>query len=529
MEFMPGDDVGPFRIEQVVGRGGSATVYRANDPRFGGSVAVKILASHLARDGEAVEQFVREARALRRVDHDALLTVFDIASTDDGRPYMVLRYADRGALLDRLPANPGRLHELKRLVEFLAASLGALHQQDLVHRDVKPSNVLIATTPEVNLRGELGSFLRRDERFLLGDLGLVKDLATGQVTRGAGSYGYAAPEQRAVVSRVDRQTDVFGASAVVTEAALGRVRRPDETWVQALLELHTQRPELAEVLQCGLADDPADRFVDITLWADALLTALGAHGLAKASRPPTGMRTPRIVAMALATVAAIGLIGVVAWQAGVTGQGVQSDEVAGVTAAAVVTPGACSEQSTGAAQFLVTDITDTSVTLEYEASSKVRSFFVNGRYLDSTRKQSSRYVIEQLSADEVYTIAFADSGEEVGAASRACITTLAQSPGRPPVGIVMPTNLEVIDAGATWATLEWLPPSTGGDAYTLYSGTLDEGKHFPDIVGESGKSIESTSHTFEELTPGETVVFAIRTVRGEDQSFLAWTEYTVPD
>jgi len=318
VDYSAGDSIGPFRIEEVIGRGGSGTVYRANDPRFGGMVAVKVLAEHLSFDSEAVEQFVREARALRKIEHESVVNVFDVASTDQGQPYMVLRLADRGTLLDRLPAQAVHDGELERLIHFLTASLGALHKQDMVHRDVKPSNVLLSSVDEPRRRTDSGFLLRPDERFLLGDLGLVKDLTTGELTRGGGTHGYAAPEQQAVVSRVDRRVDVFGASALVAEVALGRLRKPTEDWGDLLDELdRAGRPNLAAALRVGLATDPDDRYPDMASWAAEVSEADTEHTIAAGSAllASSDRARRRSLTWAVAVVAAI-FVGFGVWQLG---------------------------------------------------------------------------------------------------------------------------------------------------------------------------------------------------------------------
>lgn len=279
-EFLPGDRLGPYTIEAVVGQGASAIVYRAQDPRFGEPVAIKVLAKHLASDVEAVERFSGEARALRAVDNDAVVSVYDIAQTPEAVPYMVLALADRGTLDDRLGlGRPATATELRTLLAFFERSLGALHERGLVHRDVKPSNVLLAssTGAEPTAQATFG-LLRPDDRLLLGDLGLVKDTTAGRaLTRGAGTHSYAAPEQRAVVSHVTTRSDLYAASAVIAEATIGRVRDANESWEDISAQIgQLGRPVFADALSAGFAEDPNERPVDIGDWATRLRSALAS-------------------------------------------------------------------------------------------------------------------------------------------------------------------------------------------------------------------------------------------------------------
>jgi hypothetical protein len=203
--------IGRLRIERRLGAGGFATVWLAHDPDLDSPVAVKILAENFAAHADVRRRFVDEARLLRRVDSDQLVRVYDVGELRDGRPFFVMTFADRGNLAERMaqvpPPWPAR--SVVTVVEAVADGLTVLHRHGVVHRDLKPVNVLLRSDPDGR------------ERVLLGDLGIAKDLqwASG-ITMPAGSDGYAAPEQQLYSERIGPSTDVH-ALAVTAGQLLG--------------------------------------------------------------------------------------------------------------------------------------------------------------------------------------------------------------------------------------------------------------------------------------------------------------------
>ncbi|MEM8923814.1 MAG: serine/threonine-protein kinase [Actinomycetota bacterium] len=259
-----GGKIGRYRINAPIGSGGFATVYRAVDERLGSEVALKVLAENHSLVPDIRERFISEAQHLRRVDSYWVASIFDLGETDTGQPYMVLELADRGDLETRVNDLWDNARSLDRedllvLAETLAHSLSAIHATDLVHRDVTPGNLLVRHN---GLRHEPWAgdvLLERGERLLLSDLGYAKDLriASG-ITSGGGTAGFAAPEQTGEMTHVDTRADVFGATAVLEWAATG------SRFEQAL----------ADVARVGMADDPADRFEDMSSWNAAVRNAL---------------------------------------------------------------------------------------------------------------------------------------------------------------------------------------------------------------------------------------------------------------
>jgi WD40 repeat protein len=296
--------LGRYVLGDVIGVGGFAVVVRARDESLDADVAIKVLDSRHALDPELRERFVREARLLRRVRNPSVVTVHDVGETVDGRPFLVMDLADGGVLQDRLdatvvlPPDPSALHTI---VTTLAEGLGALHAAGVIHRDVKPANLLVLHDRAAvgHGAGGPGRLLSPGERLVIGDLGLAKDqLATAiGPTMIGGSPRFQAPEQTELGAAVDARTDVYAATAVVWVVLTGRpAPTPDELPVALLDVAEEWRPVLAR----GLAEHPDGRFGSIAEWADAILAA----GLVA---PTAASRTASVAAAPAATLPYKGL------------------------------------------------------------------------------------------------------------------------------------------------------------------------------------------------------------------------------
>jgi eukaryotic-like serine/threonine-protein kinase len=230
-----------YRLERRLGNGGMASVYLAQDPRLGRQVAVKLLAENLADDREARRRFEREARLAARLDHPNVVQVFDVGE-EDGRPFIVMEHVDGGTLAD-LIGRRGRSGSRERRLDLFrqaCAGLAHAHGQGLVHRDVKPQNLLLR---------------REDGRLKVADFGIARaaeEAAVTQTGRVLGTMPYMAPEQLEGRDPTPA-TDVYG---------LGVVGR----------ELFGSRPPagLGEILSRCTAEDPGDRFRDAGELGDAL-------------------------------------------------------------------------------------------------------------------------------------------------------------------------------------------------------------------------------------------------------------------
>ncbi len=267
-----------YRVRRQLGRGAFAAVHSAADEVLDTTVALKILDIGWSRDPEVRERFIQEARLLRRVDCSAFVRVFDIGETDDGRAWFTMTLAQRGTLADRLDSRGGSASwisaDLHVLIDVVSTGLDALRRADVVHRDITPRNLLIDTTDHPGTAER--QLFEPDERLLIADLGLAKDLSTGvdSLTMLGGTPRYQAPEQLTPLSNVDHRADLYAATAVLCEVVTGA---PPPTPP----ELRTRLAELTEpwsrVLARGLAPAPEDRFSSIDEWSTALRDLVDAE------------------------------------------------------------------------------------------------------------------------------------------------------------------------------------------------------------------------------------------------------------
>ena len=289
--------LGRYAVVRKLGSGGFATVWLGYDEVLDAEVAIKVLAEHWVDDEDVRDRFLAEGRFLRRVDSPHVVGVHDIGETDEGRPFLVLTYADRGTLDQRLADGPMPADEAIPVLEQIATGLRALHNRDLLHRDMKPANVLFRSTPE-------------GERAMVGDLGLGKSLdAVSRLTLPGGTPAYVAPEQ-VRGDQLDPRADQYALAAVAYAMLSGRSPHGAKTLaaVLAITEppapLRTLVPEVPEVVEAavqkGLALDREERWPDVTAFAEGL-TAGRAVEIPSSARPKATTATATTVTAAAAS------------------------------------------------------------------------------------------------------------------------------------------------------------------------------------------------------------------------------------
>jgi eukaryotic-like serine/threonine-protein kinase len=286
-----------YELQELVGRGGMSSVYRARDRILGREVAIKVLHPQYASDTEYVERFRREARAVATLAHPNVAVVID-RGEDDGRPFIVFEYVEGGnlkALIEREAPLP-----LERVIELglqIARGLEHAHRSSLVHRDVKPQNVLLDRTGQVKLI----------------DFGIARSSAevrpgltlTGTVL---GSSDYIAPEQ-AQGRSVEERTDVYSLAIVLYEMLTGELPFPGDNFVAIAMRHINETPpsvlerrpdvpaRLAALMERSLVKDPEKRplMAEVVQELERCLQELPADGdtLSNVTAVTTVRRRPR--------------------------------------------------------------------------------------------------------------------------------------------------------------------------------------------------------------------------------------------
>jgi hypothetical protein len=271
------DPIGRYEVRGQLGAGGFATVLLAYDPVLDGSVAIKVLADNLSLDAEVRGRFIQEARVLRGLRSERVVTVYDIGELPGGQPYLVMELARRGTLAARIDQarDRGRMPgpaEVIRVVDDLAAAVR------VVHRDLKPTNLLLQADDDRH--DDTDALMAADETLVLGDFGMAKVLGSDslRLTMRGGTFGYVAPEQLRPFHPVDQRADLYAATAVVVELLTGRVPPGIESGeidgLDDVLAPLEQSPGLVPALRRGLAIDPDHRYDTVDVWHDAIRSSL---------------------------------------------------------------------------------------------------------------------------------------------------------------------------------------------------------------------------------------------------------------
>ena len=280
-----------YELEELIGSGGAASVFRAHDRLLERTVALKILRDRHAGDADYVERFRREARAAAQLSHPNIVTLLD-RGEDGGRQYIVFEYVD-GENLKRLVERRGALsaRAALELAIQVGRALAFAHAQGLVHRDVKPQNVLLA----------------EGSRAKVTDFGLARTLEAGGLTQTGtvlGTSDYISPEQ-ASGRRADSRSDVYSLGAVLYELLTGEVPFPGGNPVSVALR-HVGDPppspaarqpgvpsRLDEAVRTAMAKDPAERFQSMDAFVAELETCRAELGPDAETEATVILRRPR--------------------------------------------------------------------------------------------------------------------------------------------------------------------------------------------------------------------------------------------
>jgi len=256
--YRPGQHIGPYRLVREIGRGGLGLVYLAVDTRLGRQVALKLLPSSRTADSQARARFQREARAASALDHPNICTIYEMGESDAGDPYIAMAHVLGESLSDRIARGPLPLSDAVDIAVQTARGLAYAHEHGIVHRDVKPANLIV--TPEGQVE--------------IVDFGLAKGRGAPTLTRAGvtpGTVAYMSPEQIRGEA-VDHRTDIWALGVVLYEMITGRAPFRGEDDQSRTYAILNQDPEPLTALRAGvplalepvlakvLAKDPERRY-----------------------------------------------------------------------------------------------------------------------------------------------------------------------------------------------------------------------------------------------------------------------------
>src|SRR5574341_225231 len=278
MSFTVGENVGPYRIVEQLGQGGMATVFKAYHASLDRYVALKALHPALNTDQSFAARFQREARVVARLEHPNIVPVYDYAEHET-RPNLVMKFIEGDTLKAHMDQGPLSSEEISKIVEAVGAALAYAHRQGVLHRDVKPSNVLLAT----------------DGNIYLADFGLARMAQSGESTLSSdmvmGTPQYISPEQAMGKNDLDQRTDLYSFGVMLYEMVVGRVPFNADTPF-AIIHDHIYSPlplprkvnpnvpgQVERVLLKALAKERLDRFEGASQLVSAFKEAWNDAGI----------------------------------------------------------------------------------------------------------------------------------------------------------------------------------------------------------------------------------------------------------
>lgn len=273
MPFSIGETVGPYQILEQLGQGGMATVYKAYHPALDRYVAIKALHPAFMEDPNFIARFQREARVVAKLEHPNIVPIYDF-SEHEGRPYLVMKFIEGETLKAILKRQAIDKTFLVKIIQAVGSALSYAHKQGILHRDVKPSNILISDNGEI----------------YLADFGLARIAQAGESTISSdvmlGTPQYISPEQAMGKSDLDEGTDIYSFGVVLYELLVGRVPYSADTPF-SIIHDHIYKPlplpssinpeinkELEKALLKALAKNRDDRYATIDEMTKRFVDAL---------------------------------------------------------------------------------------------------------------------------------------------------------------------------------------------------------------------------------------------------------------
>ena len=283
MTEFTGKTIRGYELHESIGSGGFGAVYRAHQAGVGRDVAIKIILPQFAQLPEFSQRFESEAQIIARLEHIHIVPLFDYWKDEDGTAFIVMRWLKGGNLRSKLKHGPLTHYDVARLVEQISEALALAHQHGIIHRDIKPGNILF------------------DEHFnaYLSDFGIAKDTVQGLEITAAGKTpstpAYAAPEQ-IMGQEVTPRADIYSLGMTVYEALAGKYPFPDSPLQHLRDMLPPLNPDevtaLDTVLLQATAKDVSARFPDVTRFADAIQRSLGFQATRRDKTTPIRIAAP---------------------------------------------------------------------------------------------------------------------------------------------------------------------------------------------------------------------------------------------
>ncbi len=286
-----GKKLGQFEILEAIGSGGMATVYKARQPAMNRVVALKVLTTQMASNPTFLARFLQEAQMIASLEHAHILPVYDMGE-QDGLVYIAMRFMPHGTLSSCLAQGPIALREVSRWIEQIGSALDYAHQRGVIHRDVKPSNIL----------------LDAQSNAFLADFGIAKWHEASLHLTGSGVIGtpqYMSPEQGQGL-KLDGRSDEYSLAVIAYEMIVGRPPFEAETPLAIVLK-HVTEPltppnainprvpqPVSDVISKALNKDPDERYPTTEVFAQALNTAIAVSPLGETKPLPSVVPTEEL-------------------------------------------------------------------------------------------------------------------------------------------------------------------------------------------------------------------------------------------